>query len=399
MEMTMLFPRLLPNISDFNIHWDPWMTFSVRIGLGPSVPQQIFRNGPVADITALLLRSVFRNRMESQQTDFIAHFVPTNTQDLRKWYKQHRGTTAAHSMIGEDLPKESVGIVRELTRNGVTHIFCGIERLQPSFVGDQLDGAQHCVQETVREDVYIRAKRLTKRADFLHPIPLQDRDKLGSSSTLLPVKDCSVDKLPFIYSQCAMFIPSILHKVEVNMIVEDLCKKVLPFVRFNDHSLVLTAISTTAAQESTNYQRLEFLGDSILKAFTSLTLLTTHLNWHEGMCFQCSPQPPNSGDFSCQETCLHSISPQPTSCITVQRLLNCGNADSGLMSRRPLAPKRSYCLKRKPCSSNSSHRPGQVHTYQALHGTQVATHPYIGPTVRASSSKTPAIHEDACRYR
>ena len=66
------------------------------------------------------------------------------------------------------------------------------------------------------------------------------------------------------------------------MIAEQLCKNVLPTVGFNDISLVLTAMSTTAAQEPTNYQRLEFLGDSILKTFTSLTLLFLHQNWHEG---------------------------------------------------------------------------------------------------------------------
>ena len=92
-----------------------------------------------------------------------------------------------------------------------------------------------------------------------------------------------IDKLPFIYSQFALLIPSILHRVEVSMIADDLCKNVLPSVRFSNLSVVLTAISTTASQAPTNYQRLEFLGDSILKTFTSLTLLARHLNWHEGV--------------------------------------------------------------------------------------------------------------------
>ena len=92
-----------------------------------------------------------------------------------------------------------------------------------------------------------------------------------------------IDKLPFVYSQFALLIPSILHRVEANMIAENLCKDVLPSVKFSSLSVVLTAISTTAAQEPTNYQRLEFLGDSILKTFTSITLLATQPNWHEGV--------------------------------------------------------------------------------------------------------------------
>lgn len=44
-----------------------------------------------------------------------------------------------------------------------------------------------------------------------------------------------------------------------------------------------TAISAPSAREPTNYQRLEFLGDSILKLSTSLALSAKHLNYHEGM--------------------------------------------------------------------------------------------------------------------
>ena len=48
-----------------------------------------------------------------------------------------------------------------------------------------------------------------------------------------------------------------------------------------DRGLVSTAISASSAQEPTNYQRLEFLGDSILKLSTSLALMSTHLSYHE----------------------------------------------------------------------------------------------------------------------
>ena len=283
-EMLMLLPQVLQNAITFDLYWDCYTTFGVCIEPGPSVPQDSLRNQAVADSTALLLRSVFGNRIDNQRTDFVAHFIPAKVQDLSTWYKQHCGTMAAHSTIGRDLPNEYVGIVRELTRNRIPCIFVGIERLQPPNASDQFDGAKvSSVQETVEEDVYVRVKRLPKRADFLHPVPIGGHDKPNSISELLPAKNCSVDKLPFFYSRFGLFVPSILHKIEINIIAEDLCRTILPSVGFSDLSLVLTAISTTAAQESTNYQRLEFLGDSILKAFASLTLLATHLNWHEGI--------------------------------------------------------------------------------------------------------------------
>lgn len=47
-------------------------------------------------------------------------------------------------------------------------------------------------------------------------------------------------------------------------------------------SLVVTAISASSANEATNYQRLEFLGDCILKMCTSVQLVGEYPLWHEG---------------------------------------------------------------------------------------------------------------------
>lgn len=43
-----------------------------------------------------------------------------------------------------------------------------------------------------------------------------------------------------------------------------------------------TAISASVSREETNYQRLEFLGDGILKFLTAINLMSKYLNWHEG---------------------------------------------------------------------------------------------------------------------
>ena len=281
-EMLMLFPWELPDGLSFDIYLNTYTTFGVEIRRGFPIPQFQTQAKSIAEITALLLRSVFRSRMDSPQTDFIAQFFPAEAQDLSTWYKQHCGTLPACLLVEKTLPRESVGIIRDLANNDVPYTFEGIEKIRPSCAHDQLDGAMQSAEEDVEEVIWIRAKRLPKRADFLHPIP-SNHDKPGSSPKLLLAVDCSVDRLPFLYAQFALFIPSILHKIETSIIAQELCKNVLRLVEFSDHSLVLTAISTTAAQEPTNYQRLEFLGDSVLKAFTSLTLLATHLNWHEGV--------------------------------------------------------------------------------------------------------------------
>ena len=283
-KMLMLLPREVKARYEVDLYWDAFTTLKATVEPGNSVPRGMLDLQAVGDCTALLLQSALRSRVGLSQIDFVAQFVPAGIQDLATWSDQYRGEMAASSINGLGLAADAIGIIRDLTYSGLPYIFHGIEMTQQHCPNDQLDGAMQSVQHTPSdEEICIRARRLPKRADFLHPIPLQDRDKVDLSSKLLRPNECTVDKLPFIYSQFALLIPSILHRLEVSLIAEALCENVLPSVEFNDRSLVLTAISTTAARESTNYQRLEFLGDSILKTFTSLTLLVTHLTWHEGI--------------------------------------------------------------------------------------------------------------------
>ena len=288
MKMLMILPKPLPNSLEVDLHWNAFTTLKATIEPGLSVAQEIVHPQAMANCTALLLRSVFLNRMQADQTDFVAHFVPAEVQDLFPWLERHRGAFPGKSLIEESFHNEAAGIVRDITKNGVPHIFIGLEKLRSHYASDQLDGAMQSIQDRgiedeIEEETFIRARKLPKRADFLHAIPLQVSEKLELSSTLLRASECVVDKLPFSYSQFALFVPSILHRVEINMIAEDLSRNLLSAVKFSDLSLVITAISTTASQESTNYQRLEFLGDSILKTMVSLTLLAAHVNWHEGV--------------------------------------------------------------------------------------------------------------------
>jgi hypothetical protein len=84
-----------------------------------------------------------------------------------------------------------------------------------------------------------------------------------------------VDIVPTSYSQFGLLIPSILHKVKVQLVVEELCATVLEGTGIWDRELILTAISTSRAREQDNYQKLEFLGDSILKLLVSVFLAST----------------------------------------------------------------------------------------------------------------------------
>jgi dsRNA-specific ribonuclease len=80
----------------------------------------------------------------------------------------------------------------------------------------------------------------------------------------------------------AAFVPSIMHKLDGVFLAQDLQSTALRDIHINDLSLLKEAISSPSAGEKADYNRLEFLGDSILKFCASLQIIAQHLNWPEG---------------------------------------------------------------------------------------------------------------------
>ena len=307
-DMVMLLPVRVPAIAGpIDLYWDQNTTFQLIIDPETAILSSA-ATASAAQISFLLLESVFRGRMDSR-CDFTVPFMPPNGVDHLEWLSSYSGTTTAKAFQAQDFSRD-IGLVRDLSHNGVLHIFHNVTYV--SAQNATLDGTTKALyqntdsslldkmQRQPSEDmpdlcmqlggpdpdqcVLIEAKRLPKRADFLHRVP---SDNVASAKQprlqCFLTNECEVGKLPFSYSRFALFVPSIIHKVHVAMVVERLCNTVLLPLHFHDRSLVTSAISASSAREPTDYQRLETLGDSILKGMTSLTLMAEHLSYHEGI--------------------------------------------------------------------------------------------------------------------
>lgn len=291
--MIMLLPVKIPAIAGTtNLYWDENTTFQLSVE-----PETMLISSTVtataAQITSLLLESVFRGRVDNDRYDFTALFMPLNGVDHLTWLSSHSGATKADHLSNQDIGRD-VGLVKDLSHNGTLHIYQGAS-FQNRFSDGTTKALQHhssqsCLSDERQcqqldpvgsdHDVLMEVKRLPKRTDFLHPIHNSTQQ---SGLQWLNANHCEVGMLPFSYSRFALFIPSILHKVQVAMTVDHLCNTVLSPLEIKDRSLFTTAISASSAREATDYQRLETLGDSILKNMTSLTLMAEHLNYHEGI--------------------------------------------------------------------------------------------------------------------
>ncbi|EJD54202.1 P-loop containing nucleoside triphosphate hydrolase protein [Auricularia subglabra TFB-10046 SS5] len=100
---------------------------------------------------------------------------------------------------------------------------------------------------------------------------------------LLP-QFCRVDILAPAMARLSMFLPSILRDMQSAILGRDLHRHLfttglLSVVPLLD---VRTAITTPLTGDAYNYQRVETLGDCVLKFLTSVQLLDMHPEWHEG---------------------------------------------------------------------------------------------------------------------
>jgi hypothetical protein len=128
---------------------------------------------------------------------------------------------------------------------------------------------------------WIAIRKWPRRVDFLHrPGETDHSNGLTAHQyyRAYPAEWYKADTASRSHAGFGLLIPSILHHVKVRIIAQTLSTTLLGSIAVSDQSLILTAISAGAANEPVNYERLEILGDTVLKLFASLTVaaIRTH---------------------------------------------------------------------------------------------------------------------------
>ena len=317
-EMMIIFPCELPNISDFKLYWSTRAELDVVFDkYSSNFTSAVI--APAVRITSLLLRSIFRNKMDDR-IDYSTLFVPCQNDSFVAWVESFEGTIPGGD-LSVNAAGDNVGLIREITDNKVPYILRSILCASPEVVCDDgsvestekidvkqnrskdrlilglVDANPNPYQATTSNDVKhgnhghsnrmetrFEVTRLPKNHDFLRRQTNQSTlTNYDSNSKILLPQSCEIDRLPFKYSLFAMALPTIFHKIEIAMVTAHICHGILALLDFKDLSLVTTAITASSAREGTDYQRLEFYGDSMLKFLTSLSLMAGHLNYHEGI--------------------------------------------------------------------------------------------------------------------
>ncbi|KAJ7126945.1 hypothetical protein C8R44DRAFT_979675 [Mycena epipterygia] len=127
-------------------------------------------------------------------------------------------------------------------------------------------------------------ENLPPRTNFLVPIPEKTAPPAPPKTVLLLPRLCFVTLCSEVEAQYAFLLPSVLRSLAMSMTINSMRETLfsgLPIYNV-PQQLLTTALCAPLAQERVNYQRLETLGDTVLKFMSTIQLLGEFPLWHEG---------------------------------------------------------------------------------------------------------------------
>ena len=122
--------------------------------------------------------------------------------------------------------------------------------------------------ESAATDVpYVVLRSWPKKAGFFKPAPSGAKSIQSTKRypRVHPESAVTIERHAPVFSHVGMLIPAITYALETHLVAHDLRDSLLEKLEIQDLSLILTAISSSSARGPTDYERIEFLGDSILK--------------------------------------------------------------------------------------------------------------------------------------
>lgn len=278
-EISILTTIKCPTIEKFPIFWTGSESGEVAVGRSFSLSALSVEQDFVETakkMTYELLHSVHAAKMEINVMDFPYLFSERNGIPL--WEDGGGSKSSVYEAYKSNLPVQSMGIIRETGQEHSRYIFLRW-RTDISPLGDAQILEKYKGRPIDPDQPVIEVQRLSHRRDFLHQAL---HEVIPESLHLLP-QYCTVDKIPWRYSQFALFAPGIIHRISITLLASDIQNTLLSSVGFTSVNNILTALCTSSSRELHDYQRLEFLGDSVLKLLVSVNLLDEHPSWHEGV--------------------------------------------------------------------------------------------------------------------
>ncbi|PHH63139.1 hypothetical protein CDD81_6290 [Ophiocordyceps australis] len=271
-EYKMVFPAELSHMKPMRLFLDGNREYQVEIKPQGSITED--EAARITDDTSTLLALAFGHRYQvADKQQVVQISVPDESLS--------RGQIGAAPFdAGNARLQEGEFLVRD--QQGSPFYYHGIVDKKPPL--KQVRHVFNGYELAPENEPYLILSRLTKELDFLHRRQYEHSTALSLEcfNSTLPQSRASVDQIPAKHVPFAIIIPYVVHELEVMLKAKHVSTSLLQNVAITDLQLVRQAISTPQAREAENYERLEFLGDSVLKFCASVQAAAEKPNWPEG---------------------------------------------------------------------------------------------------------------------
>ncbi|CAG8095579.1 unnamed protein product [Penicillium olsonii] len=258
----------LPISANVDLYWDDQTTFTARLQpLNQAVVLSQALCHIIQKITAVLLHSTRGRSAPGKYADFLPCFTPDlPLEELEDWLKTYDGSFSAEKGQNQTHLLSPDGFVRSPALHFVPHVFRRWNR-DPDTKSLSIECRQ-----------FDRRRNLIQRATLARHITLQESQR----TVCIPAAQCTVDLLPWELSRASLLIPPMIQLIHRHLMAQTLRDRVFKDAPEICLDTLAEAITTPASQWAVNYQRLEFLGDALLKFIVATDLFQRHPHWHEG---------------------------------------------------------------------------------------------------------------------
>ncbi|KAI1863979.1 uncharacterized protein JN550_009258 [Neoarthrinium moseri] len=280
-EFSMVSPVQLPSIPMFDVFWGN-KSWKVKISQRMATVVDLSRS---AEETMALITLAYGHRFEVEDgrqhvIQFHSHGKPISRKDL--------GSQTITSGFLAQESGELQYLIRK-TMNNSPYFYGECLPSEPSYdlVRKKRSNYEEAfLQENPFDGPWLALKRWPRRRDFLHEIRQDAKPEQRSAKPyeyIWPAAHCRMDSTPIVNVQFASLIPSITHILEIYLLGQELSTNTdFKELAFNDLRLLVTAISASSAREADDYQRLEFLGDVLLKLLSTISVAVNRPHFPEG---------------------------------------------------------------------------------------------------------------------
>ncbi|KAH0360949.1 P-loop containing nucleoside triphosphate hydrolase protein, partial [Aureobasidium melanogenum] len=256
-SMAMFLPVECPNIDEIALFWSMHIAGVAKIG-----PGQPFRlseeeaDRKQKNTETMLLSVLAPADLANARGRYAALFEPLDQPSMTPLSRQSRSAIEQLSMVQNPA---DVGLVQVNVQQGRSYVFQSIQGQD---------------QEILEVTKFPRKRNFLTRPD-------EESKKNRLTRETFAMAQCTINILPARYSFFAACIPSILHRVETAILAVRLRDTILKPVGIKNLQLIIEATTSGAADFTASYERLEYLGDAVLKYCTHVQLAAQHPEWPE----------------------------------------------------------------------------------------------------------------------